>query len=62
MDDLIADGTIYGGMLPKIGCALDAVKAGVRRAHIIDGRVAHATLLEIFTDTGVGTLITNPEG
>lgn len=62
VDDLIADGTIYGGMLPKIGCALDAVKAGVRRAHIIDGRVAHATLLEIFTDTGVGTLITNPEG
>ena len=62
VDDLIADGTIYGGMLPKIGCALDAVKGGVRRAHIIDGRVAHATLLEIFTDTGVGTLITNPEG
>jgi len=60
VDDLIADGTIYGGMLPKIGCALDAVKGGVKRAHIIDGRVAHATLLEIFTDTGVGTLITNP--
>ena len=62
VDNLIADGTSYGGMLPKIGCALDAVKGGVRRAHIIDGRVAHATLLEIFTDTGVGTLITNPEG
>ena len=61
VDDLIADGTIYGGMLPKISCALDAVKAGVKRAHIIDGRVAHATLLEVFTDTGVGTLITNPE-
>jgi acetylglutamate kinase len=60
VDDLIADGTIYGGMLPKIGCALEAVKGGVKRAHIIDGRVAHATLLEIFTDTGVGTLITNP--
>ncbi|MGB0445725.1 MAG: acetylglutamate kinase [Pseudomonadales bacterium] len=60
VDELIADGTIYGGMLPKIGCALDAVKGGVKRAHIIDGRVAHATLLEIFTDTGVGTLITNP--
>ncbi|NRB38415.1 MAG: acetylglutamate kinase [Pseudomonadales bacterium] len=59
VDDLIADGTIYGGMLPKIGCALDAVKAGVKRAHIIDGRVANAVLLEIFTDQGVGTLITN---
>ncbi|MBT3436502.1 MAG: acetylglutamate kinase [Oceanospirillaceae bacterium] len=60
VDRLIADGTIYGGMLPKIGCALDAVNGGVKRAHIIDGRVNHATLLEIFTDQGVGTLITNP--
>ena len=59
VDALIADGTIYGGMLPKIGCALDAVKGGVKRAHIIDGRVNHATLLEIFTDQGVGTLITD---
>ena len=59
VDDLIADGTIYGGMLPKIACALDAVKGGVKRAHIIDGRVNHATLLEIFTDQGVGTLITD---
>lgn len=59
VDDLIADGTIYGGMLPKIGCALDAVKGGVNSAHIIDGRVDHAVLLEIFTDAGVGTLITN---
>ena len=58
VDALIADGTIYGGMLPKIACALDAVKGGVKRAHIIDGRVNHATLLEIFTDQGVGTLIT----
>jgi len=58
VDDLIADGTIYGGMLPKIACALDAVKGGVKRAHIIDGRVNHATLLEVFTDQGVGTLIT----
>lgn len=56
---LIADGTIYGGMLPKIDCALSAVNNGVTSAHIIDGRVAHATLLEIFTDEGVGTLITN---
>jgi acetylglutamate kinase len=58
VDELIADGTVYGGMLPKIACALDAVKGGVKAAHIIDGRVNHATLLEIFTDQGVGTLIT----
>ncbi|MCL5043383.1 MAG: acetylglutamate kinase [Gammaproteobacteria bacterium] len=59
VDELIADGTIYGGMLPKIRCALDAVQAGVSSAHIIDGRVPNAVLLEIFTNTGVGTLITN---
>lgn len=59
IDDLIADGTIYGGMLPKIACALDAVKGGVISAHIIDGRVPHATLLEVFTDEGMGTLISN---
>ena len=59
VDELIEDGTIYGGMLPKISCALDAVKSGVASAHIIDGRVAHAVLLEVFTDVGVGTLITN---
>jgi len=59
VDQLIADGTIYGGMLPKIQCALDAVKSGVSSAHIIDGRVEHAVMLEIFTDEGVGTLITN---
>ncbi len=59
VDGLIADKTIHGGMLPKVECALDAVKAGVNRAHIIDGRVEHAVLLEIFTDEGVGTLITN---
>ncbi len=58
VDELIADGTIHGGMLPKIRCALDAVNGGVQSAHIIDGRVAHAVLLEIFTDEGVGTLIT----
>jgi acetylglutamate kinase len=57
VDALIADGTIHGGMLPKIGCALDAVKGGVRAAHIIDGRVEHAVLVELFTDEGVGTLI-----
>lgn len=59
VDELIADGTIYGGMLPKISCALDAVKSGVSSAHIVDGRLPHAVLLEIFTDEGVGTLITN---
>ena len=59
VDALIADGTIYGGMLPKIQCALDAVKGGVKSAHIIDGRVEHAVLLEVFTHSGVGTLITN---
>ncbi|WP_339801117.1 acetylglutamate kinase [uncultured Marinobacter sp.] len=57
VNSLIADGTIHGGMLPKIRCALSAVENGVKTAHIIDGRVAHATLLEIFTDEGVGTLI-----
>jgi acetylglutamate kinase len=57
VDELIEDGTIHGGMLPKISCALDAVKSGVVSSHIIDGRVPHAVLLEIFTDTGVGTLI-----
>jgi len=59
VDELIADGTISGGMLPKIACALDAVKCGVASAHIVDGRVPHAVLLEIFTDEGIGTLITN---
>lgn len=59
VDALIEDGTIYGGMLPKIDCALSAVKSGVNTAHIIDGRVEHACMLEIFTDEGVGTLITN---
>ncbi len=54
---LIEDGTIAGGMLPKVRCALDAVASGVKSAHIIDGRVEHAVLLEVFTDEGVGTLI-----
>ncbi len=58
VEHLIADGTIYGGMLPKIQCALSAVKNGVKTAHIIDGRVPHAVLLELLTDRGVGTLIT----
>ncbi len=57
VDALIADGTIAGGMLPKVNCALDAVKSGVKTAQIIDGRVEHAVLLELLTDEGVGTLI-----
>ena len=57
VEGLIADGTIYGGMLPKISCCLSAVQHGVKTAHIIDGRVEHALLLEVFTDEGVGTLI-----
>ena len=57
VNGLVDDGTIYGGMLPKVRYALDAVNSGVRSAHIIDGRVDHAVLLEVFTDAGVGTLI-----
>jgi acetylglutamate kinase len=57
VDDLFADGTISGGMLPKISSALEAVKNGVNSCHIIDGRVEHALLLEILTNEGVGTLI-----
>ena len=57
VERLIAEGAIYGGMLPKVRCAIEAVAAGVRSAHIIDGRVEHAVLLEIFTDQGIGTLI-----
>ena len=57
VDALIADGTIHGGMLPKIRCALEAVQAGVKASHIIDGRVEHAVLVELFTDEGIGTLI-----
>ncbi|MBT9611655.1 MAG: acetylglutamate kinase [Burkholderiales bacterium] len=55
--ELIDDGTISGGMLPKVNCALDAVHNGVKTSHIIDGRVEHALLLEILTSEGVGTLI-----
>ncbi|MDY6979969.1 MAG: acetylglutamate kinase [Pseudomonadota bacterium] len=59
VEALIDDGTIHGGMLPKIRCALDAVHSGVGTAQIIDGRVEHAVLLEVLTDEGVGTLIRN---
>jgi len=57
VDELIADGTIFGGMLPKIRCALEAVQNNVCSAHIIDGRIEHAVMLELFTDEGIGTLI-----
>ena len=57
IDDLLADGTLSGGMLPKISSALDAARSGVKSVHIIDGRVEHALLLEVLTDEGVGTLI-----
>ncbi len=62
VDALIADGTISGGMLPKIGSALDAVRTGVKSAHIIDGRVPNALLLELLTSEGIGTLIRGNEG
>jgi acetylglutamate kinase len=57
MQDLINDGTIAGGMIPKVECCAEALAGGVKKAHIIDGRVEHAVLLEIFTDTGIGTEI-----
>jgi len=57
VDELFADGTIHGGMMPKISSALDAARSGVNSVHIIDGRVEHALLLEVLTDQGVGTLI-----
>jgi acetylglutamate kinase len=59
IDELVADGTLSGGMLPKIASALDAAKSGVKSVHIIDGRVDHALLLEILTDEGIGTMIRN---
>jgi len=59
IDELFADGTISGGMLPKISSALDAAKNGVNSVHIVDGRVPHCLLLEILTDQGVGTMISS---
>ncbi len=58
-DGLIDDGTVSGGMIPKVTACLDAVRAGARSAHMLDGRVPHVLLLELFTDTGIGTMITN---
>ncbi len=57
VDALIAEGAIHGGMLPKVRCALESVRYGVRSVHVIDGRAEHAVLLELFTDQGIGTLI-----
>jgi acetylglutamate kinase len=57
VQELIHDGVIAGGMLPKVRCAIDAVQGGVKSAHIIDGRVEHALMLDLFTDEGIGTLI-----
>jgi len=57
LDKLIADGTIAGGMIPKVESCVHAVRNGVRRAHILDGRIAHVLLLEIFTDEGIGTMV-----
>lgn len=56
-EGLIADCTVSGGMIPKVRCAIDALQGGVRSAHIIDGRIEHAVLLELFTDRGIGTLL-----
>ena len=59
IDDMFADGTISGGMLPKIGSALDAARNGVKSVHVVDGRVPHCLLLEVLTDQGVGTMISS---
>jgi len=57
IEKLIADGKITGGMIPKVECCLSAVAGGVKKAHIIDGRIKHSLLLEIYTDSGVGTQV-----
>jgi acetylglutamate kinase len=59
LDDMIADGTIAGGMIPKVASCQQAVRSGVQRAHILDGRIAHVLLLELFTDDGIGTMVTS---
>jgi acetylglutamate kinase len=60
LDELIADGTIAGGMIPKVSSCIRAVRHGVNRAHILDGRIAHVLLLELFTDSGIGTMVQGP--
>lgn len=57
LDDLVAEGVIAGGMIPKVASCVDAVRSGVRRAHILDGRIPHVLLLELFTDEGIGTMV-----
>jgi acetylglutamate kinase len=57
LDKLVADGSIVGGMIPKVVSCVRAVRNGVARAHILDGRIAHVLLLEIFTDAGIGTMV-----
>jgi acetylglutamate kinase len=57
LDELMADGTIAGGMIPKVRSCVQAVRNGVRRAHILDGRIPHVLLLEVFTDEGIGTMV-----
>jgi acetylglutamate kinase len=59
LEAMTADGTIAGGMIPKVASCVSAIRHGVRRAHILDGRIAHVLLLEIFTDDGIGTMVTN---
>ena len=61
IDKLIADGTLSGGMLPKIASCVSALNAGINKVHMIDGRRRHSLLLEIFTDTGIGTQIIRPD-
>jgi acetylglutamate kinase len=56
---LVSEGAIREGMIPKVECCIDALSGGVARTHIIDGRIVHAILLEVFTDGGVGTLLTH---
>ncbi len=60
LDRLIADGVIAGGMIPKVDSCVRAVRSGVRRAHILDGRIPHVLLLEVFTDEGIGTMVRSP--
>ena len=62
LDALMADGTIAGGMIPKVASCVQAVRNGVRRAHILDGRIPHVLLLEVFTDEGIGTMVADPQG
>jgi acetylglutamate kinase len=61
LEALVQDGTLTGGMIPKIDACLRAVRGGVGSAHLLDGRLPHVLLLELFSDAGVGTMITDPE-